>query len=718
MGLWLIRINDMKKEKPLKIGNTKDLKVSIEELQKFKSMLYNVSAKFVSLPPDKIDREIEEALKLIVNFLDIDRADMWEIDKDTRKSLASYSYASPGVVALREVNAELLFPWAFERILNGTILKFSYVDKEIKQMTKDREFLIRQGIKSCLGIPLKISGSIVGVIAFISIKSYRMWTDEFIRDLSFVGEVFANALIRKRTHEEMEELLLFEHLVTEISAKYINLPTGKIDSSIEEDLCLGQVLGADMCVLVQFKHKNLKENLTHVWMGNGIETAPKIFSQDMFPWMITKWLDKDLVLFSDPDDLPEEAGIDKDNVLKIGVKSMLSVPLKSEGAVVGALMIFTVNTRRLWSTSLINRVQLLGEIFSNAILRKLREENLHSALNEIKALRKQVEEDCTYLRQEIAENQNFRNIIGQSDAVRYTLRLVELVAPTDTTVLITGETGSGKELIARAIHEMSARKKRPLVKVDCAVLSANLIESELFGHEKGAFTGAAEKREGRFELANKTTLFLDEIGEIPLNIQAKLLRLLQEGEFERLGSSKTLKVDVRIIAATNRNLELEVEKGHFRQDLWYRLNVFPINIPPLRARRGDISLLANHFAIKYVKKLGKNITRVPQDMIKKLERYQWPGNIRELENVIERAVVTSQGSKLQLADNSIRILTEGILSDQKGTLSAVEHDYIIKILEQTDWRVHGPDGAAQILGLNPSTLRSRIKKLRIKKTHR
>lgn len=706
----------MKKEKPLQIGDTEDFNASIEQLQQFKSMLYNVSAKFVSLPPDKIDRKIEEALNLIVNFLDIDRADMWELDKDSEKCVASHSYASPGFAAFSEMNAELIFPWGFERVLRGAILKFSDVGKEIKQTTKDREFLIREGIKSCLCLPLKVSESIVGAIAFISIQSYRAWTDELIKDLSFVGEVFANALIRKRTQESIEELSQFEQLVTNISAKYINLPTDKIDSNIEEDLSLGKALGADMCVLVQLEHENPTEDLTHVWTGEGIEITPKFFSKNRFPWMVTKWLKGELFSFQDPDELPEKAGIDKDNVLKIGVKSMLSVPLKSGGTVVGTLIIVNINTQRSWSTKLINRVQLLSEIFSNAIVRKLREERLHLALDEIKALKTQVEEDCMYLRQEIAENKDFLDVIGQSDALRGIQRLVELVAPTDTTVLITGETGVGKELIARAIHEMSARKKRPLVKVDCTVLSVNLIESELFGHEKGSFTGATEKREGRFELANETTIFLDEIGEMPLNIQAKLLRVLQDGEFERLGSSKTIKVDVRVIAATNRNLELEVEKGHFRQDLWYRLNVFPIRIPPLRERREDISLLANNFAIKYSKKIGKEIKRIPKNMIGQLEHYKWPGNIRELENVIERAVVTSQGSTLQLADNSIRNLTQDIQPDQKGTLSAVERDYIIKILEHTDWRVHGTNGAAEILGINPSTLRSRMKKLRIKKT--
>jgi formate hydrogenlyase transcriptional activator len=538
-----MKINVMEKNKRTEHSDLVDLTASVEEMRQFKSMIYNISARFVSLSPDKIEREIEEGLKLIVQFLAIDRADMWELDKEKKKNIVAYSYASPGVPSLDAVDVRLTFPWAFERILKGKVLKFSHVGKDIKIMTKDREFLKKEGIKSFLTLPLKISGLIVGAIAFVSIKSYRTWTDELVRDLSFVGEIFANA-----------------------------------------------------------------------------------------------------------------------------------------------------------------------------IQRKLREESLQLAFDEIKTLKEQLEEDCTYLRQEIAEEQNFQNIIGRSNALRDTLSKISPVASTDTTVLISGETGTGKELFARAIHEMSPRKNRPLVKADCAALSANLIESELFGHERGAFTGAGTKREGRFELAHNTTLFLDEIGEIPLDIQAKLLRLLQEGEFERLGSSRTIKVDVRIVAATNRNLEFEVEQGRFRRDLWYRLNVFPIKIPPLRERREDISLLANHFADKYGRKMGKVITRIPHDLMKKLERYQWPGNIRELENVIERAVIVSLGPTLQLADKLIGGLPENILSGREGSLSAVERAYIIKVLEQTHWKIHGPNGAAQILGLNPSTLRSRMKKLQIKKT--
>jgi chemotaxis protein methyltransferase CheR len=289
----------------------------------------------------------------------------------------------------------------------------------------------------------------------------------------------------------------------------------------------------------------------------------------------------------------------------------------------------------------------------------------------------------------------------------------EQIAGSDTTVLILGETGTGKELVARAIHSLSLRKNLSLVKVNCAALPSNLIESELFGHEKGAFTGAHSRQLGRFEVANGATLFLDEIGELPLELQSKLLRVLQDGEFERLGSSHTLKVDVRIIAATNRNLEAEVRKGRFREDLWYRLNIFPITMPPLRDRMEDMPLLVNFYVNKISKRMGKTIEMIPTSVMNALQDYHWPGNVRELENVLERAVINSSGPKLRLVDE-LKKPPKGS-STSPRTLEAVERDHIVQILEQTHWKVGGKNSAAEILGLDRSTLRARMRKLGIQK---
>jgi len=336
-----------------------------------------------------------------------------------------------------------------------------------------------------------------------------------------------------------------------------------------------------------------------------------------------------------------------------------------------------------------------------------------TALLEIKKLKDQLEAERAYLIEEIKLENNHEKIIGRSDGLKYVLYKVEQIAGSDTTVLVLGETGTGKEVVARAIHGLSLRKNRALVKVNCAALPSNLIESELFGHEKGAFTGAQSRHLGRFEIANGATLFLDEIGELPLELQSKLLRVLQDGEFERLGGSRTIKVDARIITATNRNLEEEVRKGRFREDLWYRLNIFPITMPPLRDRMEDIPLLVDFYIKKISKRMGKTIEMIPASVMNALQYYHWPGNVRELENVLERAVINSSGPKLRLVDE-LRKPSKGLSISQK-TLEAVERDHIIRTLEQTHWKVGGKNSAAEILGLDRSTLRARIRKLDIRK---
>jgi formate hydrogenlyase transcriptional activator len=344
-------------------------------------------------------------------------------------------------------------------------------------------------------------------------------------------------------------------------------------------------------------------------------------------------------------------------------------------------------------------------------IRKMSEDSLQIAYAEIKRLKDRFQAENIYLQQEAAQVHNFGEIIGQSSAISYVFFRVEQVAAMDATVLLLGETGTGKGVIARAIQIRSARKNRPMVTVNCSSLPANLIESELFGREKGAFTGADARQIGRFELADGGTIFLDEIGEMPIELQPKLLRVIQDGEFERLGSPRTIKTDVRIIAASNRNLEEEIRKGRFREDLFYRLNVFPITIPPLRQRKEDIPLLVNHFVTKFNKKIGKKIDTVSKETLKSLEEYHWPGNVRELESVIERAVIMSPGTELNVLDrfDTFRKPEEPAGRENKD-LAELEHDHILQILQKTNWRIEGTNGAARILGLNASTLRARMRK--------
>ena len=319
-----------------------------------------------------------------------------------------------------------------------------------------------------------------------------------------------------------------------------------------------------------------------------------------------------------------------------------------------------------------------------------------------------------YLQEEIKSVHNFDEIVGRSPTLLQTLELVRRVAPTDASVLICGETGTGKELVARAIQSNSSRKDRPLIKVNCAALPTGLVESELFGHERGAFSGAITKRIGRFELANGGTLFLDEVGEVPMEVQPKLLRVLQEQEFERVGGSASIRVDVRVIAATNRDLQKAVRDGKFREDLFYRLNVFPINLPPLRERREDIPLLTQFLIDKFVSRVGKQVRDVSPPTMAQFMAYSWPGNVREMENVLERAVILGAGDNVEVDLGSAAPPVEqrlGPASPKPKSLEDVERRHIQAVLEQTAWVIDGPRGAASILNLHPNTLRSRLKKL-------
>ena len=399
-----------------------------------------------------------------------------------------------------------------------------------------------------------------------------------------------------------------------------------------------------------------------------------------------------------------------------GMKSACFIPLVSRGRALGDLMIVRATEGTFTAEDINFLSQAAGQIaiaIENAL-----------AYREISELKDKLAREKLYLEEEIRSEMNFAEIVGKSSTLRKVLKRVETVAPTDSTVLIYGETGTGKELIARAIHDLSPRKSKAFVKLNCAAIPTGLLESELFGHERGAFTGAIAQRIGRFEVANGGTIFLDEIGEIPLELQTKLLRVLQEREFERLGSSRTLRTDARLIAATNRDLEAMVAEQKFRSDLFFRLNVFPIQVPPLRERHGDIPLLVRHFAQQFSKRMNKTIDTISSATMEALSRYHWPGNIRELQNVIERAVITSTGPvlKVDVADlkiskpsspaekSSAQGSTNGGLRD---TLEETERQQILKALKQSNWVVAGPKGAAAKLGMKRSTLQLRMSKLAI-----
>jgi formate hydrogenlyase transcriptional activator len=523
---------------------------------------------------------------------------------------------------------------------------------------------------------------------------------------------------RKHASEAVRERLRFEQLLSDLSAKFVNIPPDRVDSEIEHGLRrILEFFQVDRIGLLQ----SLPNSSGH-WITHGVfdENVPPVplgveLPRSLYPWAFEKLVENhEVVSFSRRDDLPTEANVDKQTYAQWGIRSALDIPITTGGSAVHVIAINSVKSERVWPEELFPRLKLLGEIFVSALERKKIRLELEKRLREIEELKHRLENENIYLHKEVKLLADHTEIVRQSLAMKKVLSQAEQVARTDSTVLIQGETGTGKELVARAIHRLSSKKDRLLVSINCASLPPTLIESELFGREKGAYTGALTKMIGRFEVADGSTLFLDEIGEIPLELQSKLLRFLEEGNFERLGSTNTLHVNVRIIAATNRDLGEEVKAGRFRKDLYYRLNVFPIAIPPLRERPEDIPLLVWAFVRMFQEKMGKEIETISKKTMEALQSYSWPGNVRELKNIIEHAMILSNDTTL-----AVRLPQPGYLgTDATQTLQAMERRYIVAVLEKTGWRLSGQGGAAEVLGLKRTTLRAKIKKLGIKRSNK
>jgi len=510
-----------------------------------------------------------------------------------------------------------------------------------------------------------------------------------------------------------EERLQFERLLAELSARFANVPGEQINLEIQAALKqIREFLGFDRSSFGEFDPIDGKLFVISSDAAPGVDTFPLGRFPDAMSWFEeTLRSGESMILHILPQDLPPEAAAEAEYVRLSGLLSHLTVSLRVGGEVIGGVSIEAFRETRAWPDDFIARLKLVGDVFAQALARKRADERLLAAMAEIRQLKDRLQQENAYL-QQITQQGLPHGLTSRSPRFLAIIEDVEQVAGTGSTVLLLGETGSGKEVLAQAIHNASARKSRPMVKVNCAALPATLIESELFGREKGAFTGSIARQAGRFEIADGSTIFLDEVGELPLELQPKLLRVLQEGEFERVGSTKTIKVDARVIAATNRPLAQAVAEGKFREDLYYRLDVFPIEVPPLRQRREDIPLLTWTFIKEFSNSMGKPIEGIAEASMDALLDYPWPGNIRELRNVIERAMILTRGPILQvrLATTMPRPLTA---NSAAGTLEYAERNHILQTLDRCAWRIRGVGGAAEQLDIKPTTLESRIKKLGI-----
>ena len=523
---------------------------------------------------------------------------------------------------------------------------------------------------------------------------------------------FGSPIIPAETSNEtsVEELLAFERMLADLSARFANVAIDQVESEIQiAQAILRQFLEFDRSTYLEFQ----KDGSLVVLSSSAVDSVGSVplgpLAQRL-PWYLSRLGAGETIAFqADADELPPEAAAEAEYWRKMHLRSHLSIPLRVDGHVAGVIAFSAFQETRTWSDDLVGRLRLVGGVFAQAVARKREQEKLLTAMAEIKVLKDRLERENSYL-QHVAQTRPPQGLTSRSPRFLSVIGEAGQVAQTSSTVLLLGETGSGKEVLAQAIHDASSRKDRPMIKVNCAALPASLIESELFGREKGAFTGALARQAGRFEIADGSTIFLDEVGELPLELQPKLLRVLQEGEFERLGSTKTIRVNTRVIAATNRPLAQAVREGKFREDLFYRLDVFPIEVPPLRDRHEDIPMLAWTFVKEFSNSMGKPIEEISDESMAALEEYHWPGNIRELRNVIERAMILehSRTLNIKLGHTTLRPIA---VKATAGSLDEAERAIILQALEQCNWRIRGSNGAAALLDIKPTTLESRIKKL-------
>jgi formate hydrogenlyase transcriptional activator len=635
-------------------------------LLRFNSLLIDISTILISLPVDQIDSKIEEAQHRICKFLDLDRSTLWQFDEQEEAMLLlTHTYQPAGSLPPPSpMNCIDYFPWLLRQLMDGETVVISRMTELPAEAVRDRESFNLFKSKSGIYVPLSVGqGPLLGVLTFASMREEREWNENLVDGLIVVAQMFANAIAHKQHEMSLRE-----------SEARLILTTN--------------AAGAGLW--------NMSTDTGSVWVSKK--------TRDLFHFASDEEIsDATFYKAMHPED-------------RQPVKQIMQQAIQTGESFSCEYRIVLPDGKIRWIAARgqshpgsVEGRNLLRGVSFDISARKQMEEKLEKRLREIEDLKQRLEHENLYLQEEVKILADHSEILGQSVAIKHVLTQAEQVAKTDSTVLLLGETGTGKDLLARHIHRMSLRKDRPLVTINCASLPPSLIENELFGREQGAYTGALTKMIGRFELADGSSLFLDEIGELPFELQNKLLRVLEEGEFERLGSTKPQKVNVRIIAATNRDLEQEVEDGRFRQDLFYRLNVFPIVLPSLSGRSEDIPLLVRAFVRTFNQKMGKQVRTIPKSTMEVLRAYSWPGNVRELRNIIERAMIMSTGETLAVQLPAKASPESGV----QRTFDDITRREILAVLTETRWRVAGPNGAAEILGLKRTTLYSKMKKLGI-----
>jgi len=630
-----------------------EFQAALDRAVRFERLVSELTASFVDLPPEHVDGAIVRALHLLLDALELDRCLIFQIDDARDEFVLTHAATRPGLPApALGMLATRDFPWSVAKIRAGEVAAFSSPD-EIPDAV-ERESLVPYGTLSRATVPLRLRGRIAGAIAFVVARYHRTWGPELLGRFALVAEVFGGVLARRASDATLQSNELRFRTLCD------NAPV-MIWASGPDKLCT-------------WVNRRWVE-----FVGRPIADA-----------LGTGWL-----AHMHPDDRAASAHVYE--------------------ACFDARQPFTMEYRLRrddgeWRWVLASGAPNVAPdgVFAGYLGTCVEVTEQKRAVQRAEQSRDDLHVENLYLRREVKDLLGAGGVVGRSASIAQVLEMIDQVAPTDSTVLLLGETGTGKEFLASRIHELSARRSRSMVRVNCAAIPATLIESELFGRDRGAFTGAMTRQIGRFEVADRSTIFLDEIGDLPLEVQVKLLRVLEERQFERLGSSTPIRIDTRIIAATHRNLEQRIREGTFREDLFYRLNVFPIVVPPLRERVEDIPILVWHFIDQFSASFGRRFESIPADNMAALQAYSWPGNIRELRNVVERAMILSTGAKLTIA---LPESSAAAAQTPSGRLVDVERDHIRKVLEATSWRIRGAGGAADRLGLAPTTLESRMAKL-------